>query len=86
MKKLLSLLLCAALLCGCSNTLPDAPDHASETSPSTAITEILLSDHEITVNGGAETKAVYTSQDIIYYQDMDTYKSGNPYGVGTEAD
>ena len=86
MKKLLSLLLCAALLCGCSNTLPDAPDHASEASPSTAITEILLSDHEITVNGGAETKAVYTSHDIIYYQDMDTYKSGNPYGEGTDAD
>ena len=49
-------------------------------------TVITLSDEGITVNGGSETDHVYTSQDIIYYEDRDTYESGNPYGEGTDAD
>ena len=49
-------------------------------------TVITLSDDGITVNGGEETDAVYTSHDIIYYEDRDTYDSGNPYGEGTDAD
>ena len=48
------------------------------------ITEIRLSDSSITVNGGKETDAVYTSSDIIYYEDRDTYESGNPYGEGED--
>lgn len=51
-----------------------------------AVTDILLSDEGITVDGGSETDAVYTSRDIIYYEDRDTYDSGNPYGEGTDAD
>lgn len=47
-------------------------------------TAIVLSDEGITVNGGEETDAVYTSHDIIYYEDRDTYESGNPYGEGEE--
>lgn len=47
-------------------------------------TAIVLSDEGITVNGGEETDTVYTSHDIIYYEDMDTYESGNPYGEGEE--
>ena len=46
------------------------------------VTEIVLSDNSITVNGGEETDAVFTSNDIIYYEDMETYASGNPYGEG----
>ena len=49
-------------------------------------TVISLSDEGITVNGGEETDAVYTSHDIVYYEDRDTYDSGNPYGEGTDAD
>ena len=47
-------------------------------------TEIRLSDEGITVNGGEETDAVFTSRDIIYYEDKETYESGNPYGEGEE--
>ena len=49
-------------------------------------TVILLSDEGITVDGGEETEAVYTSRDIIYYEDKDAYESGNPYGEGKAAD
>ncbi len=49
-------------------------------------TTILLSDSGITVDGGEETEAVYTSHDIIYYEDKDTYDSGYPYGEGTAAE
>lgn len=51
---------------------------------------IQLSDEKILVDGNvASTKegdAVYTSHDIIYYEDKDTYASGNPYGEGKEQD
>ena len=46
------------------------------------VTEILLSDEGISVNGSTETEAVFTGNDIIYYEDMETYASGNPYGEG----
>ncbi len=61
----------------------DAPDYVSRFS---SVTEILLSDDGITVNGGSETDSVFTSHDIIYYEDRDMYDSGNPYGEGTDAD
>ena len=48
----------------------------------TTVTEIVLSDEGITVDGGEETAAVFTTNDIIYYADMETYASGNPYGEG----
>ncbi len=51
---------------------------------------IELSDEKILVDGSAvSTKsgdAVYISHDIIYYEDKDTYSSGNPYGEGTDKD
>ena len=60
-----------------------APDYVSRFETETAVT---LSDDGILVNGGGETEAVYTSRDIIYYEDRDTYPSGNPYGEGEAAD
>lgn len=52
--------------------------------------QIVLSDDGVTVNGEAATtlddNAVYVSNDIIYYEDKDTYESGNTYGEGEEAD
>lgn len=47
-------------------------------------TAIALSDGEITVTGNEE--AVFLSNDIVYYEDRDTYPSGNPYGAGSDAD
>ena len=35
---------------------------------------------------GPNSLTVYASHDIIYYEDKDTYDSGNPYGEGTAAD
>ena len=56
------------------------------TSRFSSETLITLSDDGITVDGGGETDSVYTSHDIVYYEDRDTYDSGNPYGEGTDAD
>lgn len=73
---------------------PPAEVQPSTASPVAASTEyesrfpyetrITLSDSGITVDGGAETPSVYTSQDIVYYEDRDTYDSGNPYGEGED--
>ncbi len=54
------------------------------TSRFSSETRITLSDEGITVDGN--TDAVFTSHDIIYYEDRDTYDSGNPYGEGEAAD
>ena len=69
----------APLVAADASSLPYASRYNSETA-------IVLSDDRITVNGGEETDAVYTSHDIVYYEDRDTYDSGNPYGEGTDAD
>ena len=80
MKQILSLLLVCLLLTGCGTQ--KAPE---STVPETAsVTEVVLSDEGIRVNGGEETKAVFTSRDIIYYEDRTTYDSGNPYGEGQD--
>lgn len=78
MKQLLALLLCLVLFTGCFATFAAIKERPAE-QPETAIT---LSDDGITVNGGPETKEVFTSHDIIYYQDKDTYPSGRLYGEG----
>ena len=53
-------------------------------------TTIRLSDSGITVNGSAvstdESAAVYTANDIIYYEDRETYDDGYTYGEGTADD
>ena len=63
-----------------------APAEVQFVSRFDTVTEITLSDTGITVNGGSETDAVFTSNDIIYYENRDKYESGNPYGEGTDAD
>ena len=64
----------------------DSSAGAEYVSRFSSVTAIALSDTGITVDGGEETDSVYTSHDIVYYQDRDTYDSGNPYGEGTDAD
>ena len=79
MKQMLSLLLVCLLLTGCGiqkaaeSTVPAAP----------SVTAVTLSDDGILVNGGKETSSVFTTHDIIYYEDREHYESGNPYGEGT---
>lgn len=58
------------------------PEEIPYTSACETETGITLSDSGITVNGGEETEAVYTSHDIIYYEDKDAYESGYIYGEG----
>lgn len=43
-------------------------------------TRITLSDSGIDLDGDIDS--VYTSRNILYYEDRDTYESGNPYGEG----
>lgn len=76
---------------------PVTPIFASTTTTSTSATTnqaqvqevaISLSDEGVLVDGKTAStqtnSAVYTSNDIIYYQDLDTYESGNKYGEGNE--
>ena len=96
MKKLLALILAAAMLTGCGSTSTGEGTAAPAELPAESAvtpdaqydsrfgseTKIVLSDSGILVNGGEETETVYTSRDIIYYEDRDAYESGNPYGEG----
>ena len=96
MKKTVSLLLCVLLLSGCSSTVPAAiaPDFNQAENPSAAdhisrfdtITEIILADNGVTIDDNTKTDVVFTSNDIIYYENRDTYASGNPYGEGSDSD
>ena len=99
MKKLLYLILCATLLCGCAFQAPESavpptteqiilPPQSGETDYHARFdgqTRIELSDEDIRVSGEAED-AVTLSYDIIYYEDRDTYESGRPYGEGGNRD
>lgn len=58
----------------------------SESKVREGAVEIVLSDDKVTVDGNEITSegAVTLSNDIVYYEDKDTYDSGNTYGEGTE--
>ncbi len=94
MKNLFVLGLCAALLLtGCGKPAETTP---AETTPETTVpivteavkeisgpvVDILLDGQTVTVTGDAP--GVYTSRDIVYYQDRLAYESGNPYGEGED--
>lgn len=61
----------------------EAPVYTSRFDSETVVT---LSNDGLTVNGGGETDTVYTSHDIVYYEEKTAYESGNPYGAGSETD
>ena len=86
-------LLCAFALSACDSAQNPGPDNSdAPASPVAASDEISisLSDTLVTVDGTEVSRtagsAVYLSRDIIYYEDRDTYDSGNPYGEGTAQD
>lgn len=86
-KNIFLISLCGLLiLSGCSTTGDNQQDNLQLVGE----TNIVLSDDQITVNGSdastSEEDAVYISHDIIYYEDKDTYESGNAYGEGSDAD
>ena len=91
MKRFVALLLLCGILSGCSafpaETVPpsDAETRIPETEASSLqvtgeVVQIDLRDQEITVSG--DGSGVYTSRDIIYYENKTEYPSGNPYGEG----
>ena len=98
--RIFSALLAAAVLAGsltaCGGASGSAASSAGESAfsaasqPVQAVEEVavLLSDDGVTVDGTAagtdSGAAVYLSNDIIYYEDKETYESGNPYGEGSE--
>ena len=72
----------------------DATAASTSDDAEEAAVEIVLSDSGILVDGEAaateqdaasETAGVYAANDVVYYEDRDTYDSGNLYGEG-EAD
>ena len=69
-------------------TAPASQPNAAELSYKSRFkseTVIRLSDTGMDVTG-PNSRAVFGSNDIVYYEDRDTYESGNPYGEGTDAD
>ena len=95
-KKTVAFLLTAGLMftafTGCSGQSSTPPQGETEGDKIYYENEvhIILSDDGITANGSKVTdnssKNVYTSNDVIYYEDKDSYESGNLYGEGTDAD
>lgn len=80
--RVLALALMAALLMGSVSA------QAAELKPEAQEVQIQLSDEGITVDGvpAADEGDVYVSRDIVYYEQRETYDSGNPYGEGEEKD
>lgn len=97
--RLSALSLALLMLSGCGGAAHESADSGGSTpnvggSPAPSVHEgevsITLSDEGVLVDGAAAPSdgdaPVYTARDIIYYEDRDTYDSGNAYGEGTDAD
>lgn len=66
-------------------TLPVAGETGQEipyVSRFDTVTEVKLSGDTISVNGAGKSDVVFTSRDIIYYAEKESYESGYPYGEG----
>ena len=91
MKKLFALLLAGCMLAGCTAAPAETTTPAQTRPPETEaaqlpltgdVVKIELRDQDITVSG--DGSGVYTSRDIIYYENKTEYDSGNPYGEGED--
>ena len=75
-----ALLLCAALTLTPALAMTGCGTRSNSDMKGLAIDG---TDFGITIEGTNVTEeSVFTSNDIIYYEDMETYESGNPYGEG----
>ena len=79
-----------ALAKGASSSSADATaasSGADGTVRSADETQIVFSDAGVTVDGAPagtdSSAAVYVANDVVYYEDRDTYDSGNTYGEGS---
>ena len=98
MKRILCLLLVMLVLAGCGNAVADPTEGTTGvTAGDTEIiaesgeiafesrfgdeTVITLSDEGVKAEG-VNAMGVYSDNDIVYYEDRDSYDSGNPYGEG----
>ena len=98
MKRMLSLLLAMLLIfsgCAAGEKISQTPTESESLaqSPSDMANAAYESrfDSEMLItlsDAGVKTDAsgVFTSNDIVYYEDRDSYESGNPYGEGTDGD
>lgn len=91
MKKLTVFIMIFALLltCGCATEISSGEaEEIPFISKFESENKIELSDDEIKFNGKPAEKSgdVFISNDIIYYEDKDTYESGYPYGEGDETE
>ena len=76
--KSFALLLCAALTLTPALAMTGCSTGSNSDMKGLAIDG---TDFGITIEGTNVTEeSVFTSNDIIYYEDMATYESGNPYG------
>ena len=64
--------------------IPETPEIPYESRFSSETTITLSNDG--VKSAGPNSMNVFSSNDIIYYEDKDTYASGNPYGEGKDAD
>lgn len=76
MKKLFAISFCLLILFVCVTVYQET--HEAELPE----VSIVLSDDGISVDGGPETDSVFTSHDIIYYEDRDFHPNGSKYGEG----
>ena len=91
MKKISAFLLACVLLTGCGTPSVTESAPVDYTEPMASAYEsrfaretvIRLSDSGMDVTGPNSLK-VFASQDMIYYEDRETYESGNPYGEGKD--
>lgn len=75
---------------GSNTTLSDSTVQTEQTggeAVSSDAVQVVLTNDGVTVDGtpaGTQAAAVYLSNDIIYYEDLDAYESGNAYGEGED--
>ena len=98
MKRILCLLLVMLVLAGCGNAVTDSTEGTTGVTAGDAEiivesgeiafesrfddeTVITLSDEGVKAEG-VNAMGVYSDNDIVYYEDRDSYHSGNPYGEG----
>ena len=80
MKKILILLLCAAMLTGCAASPGEAGRPAVKIPQPRLDDEII--DIDLLENDISAGSGVHVSRDIVYYEEKTEYESGNPYGEG----